>query len=37
MNIWIHKCKDCKRLIDFEVCPYCREIKKRESNEKIQM
>jgi len=34
MNFWMHKCKECKRLIDFEECPYCRELKKRESDER---
>ncbi len=24
-------CKGCDRLVDFEVCPYCRELKKREA------
>ncbi len=33
MNIWTHKCKECENLIDFEGCPYCREIKKRESDD----
>ncbi len=35
MNIWMHKCKDCENLIDFEECPYCRNKKKRESDEKV--
>ena len=35
MNIWMHKCKECGKVIDLEVCPYCRgNKKKRESDGK---
>ena len=37
MNIWMHKCKKCERSIDLQKCPYCRELKKGEKDEKIQV
>ncbi len=32
--IWQKKCKECKRIHDFKDCPYCKEIKKREGDER---
>lgn len=35
MSINSKKCRECKRVYDFKECPYCREERGGEGDEKI--